>query len=145
MPDPESPQPFEPPSDFFIRIIETITGLCVVCILTLAFMSPLHWPGKISLCIFSLTLPVMVAVRIDISNAPSSGSLLRGNFDDFARAGACAAVVGFIFLLFAVFWFAAILFAAVCATLVILAPEPKRAENQPNPSPPPPDDVQTDN
>jgi hypothetical protein len=46
------PPPDEPPSAFFVRIVETITGLCLVCILTLAFLSPLHWSGKISICLF---------------------------------------------------------------------------------------------
>ena len=127
MADIEPPPPDEPPSAFFIRIVETIMGLCLVCILTLAFLSPLHWSGKISICLFSCVLPLMVAVRIDIFNAPNSGSLLRGHFDDFARFGSCTAVVAFIFLLWQAFWASAFLFAGVCVVLVILAPEPKRA------------------
>ena len=123
------PPPDEPPSAFFTRIVETITGLCLVCILTLAFLSPLHWTGKISICLFSCVLPLMVAVRIDIFNAPNPVSLLRGRLDDVARIGSCAAVVAFMFLLWQAFWASAFLFAGVCVVLVILAPEPRRAEN----------------
>jgi len=130
MADIEPTPPDEPPSPFFVRLVETITGLCLVCILTLAFLSPLRWPGKISICLFSCVLPLMVAVRIDIHNSPNPGSLLRGHFDDFARFGSCAAVVAFVFLVWQAFWPAAILFAAICIALVILAPEPKRSENE---------------
>ncbi len=131
------PPPDEPPSHFFTRIVETITGLCLVCILTLAFMGPLHWSGKISICLFSLVLPLMAAVRIDISNFPNPRSLLRGHFDDVARFGSCLAVVAFMFLLWDVFICAALLFAAACIALVILAPEPKDPDNDPAPPTPP--------
>jgi hypothetical protein len=131
------PPPEEPPSAFFTRIVETITGLCLVCILTLAFLSPLHWSGKISICLFSCVLPLMVAVRIDIFNAPNPGALLRGRLDDVARFGSCAAVVAFMFLLWQAFWPAAFLFAGVCVVLVILAPEPRRVESDRDGTSPP--------
>ena len=92
------------------HMMEVCAGFALACILTLAFMGPLRWAGKVSLSAFVVALPLLVTARIaihdeDIECWPTV----------FFFCGLGIAIVAFALLLWEVFPIAAGLF--VLATL----------------------------
>jgi len=85
--------------EYLVRLTEVLAGLCVACILTWAFIGPLHLAGKLSVCGFSLALPLLVATRLEAWYR-SFGRTVYGKWHDYiGLTGFVFAAGGFIQLL----------------------------------------------
>ena len=51
--------------NFERRMTEALVAADVACVLTFAFMDRLSGPGKTSLCLFSIAIPILVCARLD--------------------------------------------------------------------------------
>ena len=96
---------------------EAMAAFCIACILTLVFISPLHGILVISLCSFSIALPLFVLIRV-------MGEKEEGVPDFPARnpfVFAClSAISGWIELLWGIYWGASVSFVAGVAISFIL-------------------------
>jgi hypothetical protein len=47
-----------------IRFTDVVAGIAFACLLTLAFVEPLRTSGRLAICAFSCSLPILMAVRL---------------------------------------------------------------------------------
>jgi hypothetical protein len=93
-----------------LKLIETMAGFCIVCILSLAFVGQLSVSGHVSLCIFCIALPMFILNRLDCE--PPTPRVLGNAGGMILLLAMFLAIVGLEFLILQVFPVAACTYAA---------------------------------
>jgi hypothetical protein len=91
-----------------------MAAFCIACILTLAFIAPLSGVLKISICSFSIALPLFIFQRMAAEQKDVHKLTQSVAIPTYA-----VALVGWITLLWGIYWPAAIAF--ILAALISLA------------------------